>query len=147
MLDPRVETCLGFSKKYKTDTKFSAIGSTDDGNFAVGNEVGEVRLYKEAGQEAKNNYPTRPGDPVVHLECNREGSLVLATYDNYLILIPSADEDMGDAFREKIPRARRQAPRRLKLKPEDYQRIKQKDARFTKARFDQDEKFIIAGLG
>lgn len=81
-----------------------------------------------------------------HLECTADGGLVLATFDSYLLLIPSCSEDMGDAFREKIPRARRMAPRRLRLKPEDYSRVR-KDSRFTKARFSQEEQLITAGLG
>ncbi len=103
-----------------------------------------MRLYKRRGRSQEQ----LPHAAVVHLECNREGSLVLATYYRQLSdPHPQCRRRPGRRLQREDFRARRQVPRRLKLKPEDYQRIKQKDARFTKARFDQEEKFIIACLG
>ena len=70
-----------------------------------------------------------------HIECSKDGTLVLATFQTHLLLIPSADEEMGDAFRERVPVSKRITPKRLRLRVEDLGKVKSAEARFTRAHF------------
>jgi hypothetical protein len=58
-LDPRVNKTnkiVGL-KEYKTDPKMSCMITTDLGGIAIGSLNGEIRLFKQVGQNAKTLLP------------------------------------------------------------------------------------------
>lgn len=79
-LDPRVNKQLKavVEKSYKTDPQFSCIGTNLDGNFAIGSHDGQIRLYKQNGQNAKTALPGL-GDPIREIDVSMDGKWVLAT--------------------------------------------------------------------
>ena len=47
-----------FSRKvYAKSPNFTVLASTDNENFATGSQNGEIRLFKEVGQNAKTLFP------------------------------------------------------------------------------------------
>ena len=58
-LDPRLKpenSCVK-DKKYTSNNGFTCIASNEKGQFALGSDTGDIRLYKEVGLNAKNLYP------------------------------------------------------------------------------------------
>ena len=41
-------------KSYTTNPKFSCFSTTKEGHIAIGSESGDIRMYRETGQNAKN---------------------------------------------------------------------------------------------
>ena len=58
-LDPRVNKSnkLVDIKEYKTNPKMSCMITTDFGGIAIGSVNGEIRLFKQVGQNAKTLLP------------------------------------------------------------------------------------------
>ncbi len=58
-LDPRVNKSnkVVELKEYKTNPKMSCMITTDLGGIAVGSQNGEIRLFKQIGQNAKTLLP------------------------------------------------------------------------------------------
>ena len=42
---------------YATSPNFTVLASTENEHFATGSENGEIRLFKEVGQNAKTLFP------------------------------------------------------------------------------------------
>ncbi len=49
-------------KVYAKSPNFTLLTSTDNDHFATGSENGEIRLFKEVGQNAKTLYPGLGGN-------------------------------------------------------------------------------------
>jgi len=62
LFDPKQQEQAISMKNYNTNPAFSCFSSTAQGHFAVGNEKGEIRLYKEIGKNAKNIIHTDAGN-------------------------------------------------------------------------------------
>jgi len=43
-------------KVYSSDNGFSCITVTENGNFAIGSNAGDIRLYNDVGKIAKNKF-------------------------------------------------------------------------------------------
>jgi len=58
-LDPRLNKSnkLVDKKEYKTNPKMSCMITTDFGGIAIGSLNGEIRLFKQVGQNAKTLLP------------------------------------------------------------------------------------------
>jgi len=93
-MDPRIGNksktadIATIKKIYAKDNKFTCITSNESGNFATGSETGDIRLYKTMGQNAKTKYPGL-GEPILAIDCTKDGKWLLATCKNYLILLPT----------------------------------------------------------
>lgn len=97
---------------------FTHITTTAQGHYAVGSEDGALRLYKkdvESKKNATNKYPAL-GDPVRSLNSTKDGKWLLATYDKYLILLPTFNEDDTDLYTKQTKIAVRPKPRKLQIK-------------------------------
>lgn len=82
-MDPRVEkssvaNIASESKIYTENNRFTCITSNTNGNFATASQNGDIRLYKQVGQSAKNKYPGL-GDPIKGLDSTKDGKWLLAT--------------------------------------------------------------------
>mgnify|MGYP000984471164 FL=1 len=151
-LDPRVaKTGLGQVKTYATNPGFNQVTTTTEGCYAIGSEDGALRLYQnEVKGNASNRYPGL-GDPVRHLETTKDGRWLLATYDHYLILLPTFTEDDVNLYQKKTNLNKRPVPRKLQIKIEHLSLCKVSDKwRMLPASFDESkdkqEKFIVSGF-
>ena len=148
-LDPRVnpKQAAVSSKIYATNYHFNSLSTNSNGNFVVGNDLGELRLYKEVGQNAKNLYPGL-GDPILSLDCTKDGRWLLATCKTYLLFVPAFHQDKN-AFQTTIKNVDKPTPRMLKIHPKDILAFNIKEVNFNNGRFDDSEKdkeqYIIVG--
>eukprot|EP01016_Furgasonia_blochmanni_P037739 TRINITY_DN4475_c0_g1_i19.p1 TRINITY_DN4475_c0_g1~~TRINITY_DN4475_c0_g1_i19.p1 ORF type:complete len:213 (-),score=46.86 TRINITY_DN4475_c0_g1_i19:578-1216(-) len=135
-------------KIYAKSPDFSTISVNNEGQLATGSQNGDIRLYKEVGQNAKNLYQGL-GDPILSLDCTKDGKWLLATCHKYLILLPTFTTDNKNGFKQPLGKDK-PIPIRLFLKPEDLAKYGIKEVAFTPARFDENqdkkEKFIVSGI-
>jgi len=147
-LDPRMKASeASVSKKiYTQNNYFQSIATNMYGNFAVGNQAGEIRLYKDVGQNAKNLYPGL-GDPILSIDCTKDGRFILATCKNYLIFLPVCFENKN-GFNQTLKNVEKATPRVLKLQPKTLLKYDLKEINFKSGRFDENEKekekYIVA---
>jgi hypothetical protein len=100
-VDPRLEKGSENWKSYQTSPEFNRISVDSKGRFAVSSESGEIKLFDEIGKNANCKYAGL-GDPVVHLESTKDGKWLLATFKNYLLLIPTETDDELSLYEKKI---------------------------------------------
>lgn len=84
----------------------------------MGSEDGTLRLYKkdvESKKNATNKYPAM-GDPVRSLDSTKDGKWLLATYEKYLVLLPTFNEDDTDLYTKTTKIVNRPVPRKLQIK-------------------------------
>jgi len=137
-------------KNYKTNPKMGTIATNNFGGIAIGSTNGEIRLYKQVGQNAKTLLPGF-GDPIVAIDVTSDGKWLLATCPTYLLLIPTACKGNNNGFNVSMPKNDRPKPKALKLKPIDIAKYKIKSVNFTPAKFniskDEGETNIITSTG
>lgn len=148
-LDPRVNTpkeAAVQKKVYSNVNNFQSIATTNNGHFALGNKEGEIRLFKEVGQNAKNLYPGL-GDPIIYMDCTKDGRFILATCKNYLVFLTTCSEGRN-GFTHTLKNAEKATPRVLKLQPKTLVQYNIKDLQFIQGKFDEKEndkeKYIVA---
>lgn len=99
------------------------------------------------GQKAKNNYPGL-GDPILFIDCSKDGNWVLATCKTYLMLIPTFHENTN-GFTHTIKNVNKATPRIIRIHPKDQKKLGIKEVDFVNAKFDESEKekeqFIVVG--
>lgn len=150
-LDPRVNKANKdvVSKVYSANYLFNKIAATLDGNIAVGSKNGEIRLYTKLGQNAKTMLPGM-GDSIIGLDLSKDGTWILATTPNYILLIPTKMRNGKNGFENRMGKEK-QKPRKLKLVNSDIVKYNLKEKTFTKATFNNGEKtkesFITASIG
>lgn len=98
-IDPRLDKQerAAVSKVYKTNPSFNRVATTLQGGLAIGSLSGEIRLYKEVGQNAKTLLPGL-GDPIRSVDMTIDGKWVLATTQTYLLLISTECESGKTGF-------------------------------------------------
>lgn len=146
-LDPRLSDVIvkDGSKEYKTKNNgFNHIVTTDSGNIAVGSDNGSIRLFNGIGGNAKTLLPTL-GDEINSLDISKDGRWLLATCNDYLLLIDNkigkGQKNAGElGFNKPFNADSKPVPRRLKLKPEHHNEILNslgaKSLNFSHAYFD-----------
>lgn len=79
-IDPRLNSKekAAVSKTYKSDVAFSHVSTTLSGGLAIGSHNGEIRLYKEVGQNAKTLLPGL-GDAIRSVDMSVDGQWIVAT--------------------------------------------------------------------
>lgn len=109
--------------------------------------MGEIRLYKDMGQNAKNLYPGL-GDPISSLDTTKDGRWILATCKTYLLFVPAFSKEKN-AFRATIKNVEKPSPCMLKIHPKDMANMGIKEVSFVNGRFDDSEKemeqYIVVG--
>ncbi|ODV85758.1 hypothetical protein CANARDRAFT_27850 [[Candida] arabinofermentans NRRL YB-2248] len=142
VVDPRLQEKIvpGEQKSYKTKVDFTHLATTEDGYTVVANSKGELKLYNKINMNAKTALPGL-GDKVIGLETSGDGRYVLATCQDYLLLIDTKIRDGkyqgSSGFERSFSKDSKPLPKKLKLQPQHYALIKKtaKDASFTKATF------------
>lgn len=134
-IDPRInkKDKLAQSKVYKTNPEFSCVSTTFGGGLAIGSLNGNIRLYKEVGQNAKTNLPGL-GDPIRAIDMSIDGKWVLATTQTYLLVIPTEVKSGSSGF-EKSMGKEKPIPKKLQLHVKDLAKYKISAVSFTAARF------------
>ena len=134
-LDPRVNGKVKAvqEKIYKTNYEFNKASTTLQGGIAVGSLNGEIRLYKELGQNAKTLLPGF-GDPIRALDMSMDGHWVLATTQTYLLLIPTLCENGKTGFEHRMGKEKPN-PKKLQLHCKDLAKYSIRSVDFTAARF------------
>ena len=120
--NPVVEFLTG--KDYARGTKFTCMASSGDGSVAVGSEDGKVRLYsnKLTLTRASTAFPSL-GPAITALDVSFDGKWVVATTDQFLILMKTTCKDHStgatiDGFKKSMA-ASTPHPKLLALKPQD----------------------------
>lgn len=135
-IDPRTEKGVVNNKSYATSPEFNKISVDCKGRYACGSSNGEVRLYDQIGKNANCKYPGF-GDPVLHLDSTQDGKWLLATFQSYLILLPTNTDEDQSLYEQKIKIDDRPAPIRLRIKMEHLQLCKVSNVRMVPAKFDE----------
>lgn len=149
-VDPRIsgKDQTAQSKVYASKPNLTCMTTTLDGHIAAGSANGEIRMYKQIGQNSKTNMPGF-GDAITSIDVTKDGSWILATTDTYLIAIPSISHG-NNGFLKPLGKQKRK-PRKLVLKPGDINRYNLTEIKFTPARFNlgenSQENAIITSTG
>lgn len=132
-------------KNYKTKgIGLRHISATENGLFAVGSDLGEIRLYSSLGKNAKTLLPSL-GSKQVGLTVSKDGLWLLVTYDTFLTLIctqiPKGQQNAGALGFEKFFDAdKKPTPIHITIKPEHFAQMAMETGKtsmpFTKAYFD-----------
>lgn len=138
-IDPRSKEKVVERNEYKSKNEFSCGLSTDKGDVAVASKKGDLRLYNKIGVRAKSLLPGF-GDEVLGIDSSRDGSLILCTCLNYILLYTVGSDYSKPVGKDKP------TPKRLQLKPQHLSLIKEEIA-FTQAKFDSDDSLIVTSTG
>ncbi|EEQ97885.1 hypothetical protein Pmar_PMAR025506 [Perkinsus marinus ATCC 50983] len=143
VMDPRLDsrkTNRAQTYAYASNVKLSAAATDGGGRFALGNRVGEYRLFD--GQTNKEGQIKRcktllkgTGDPIIKVDVTFDGRYLLGTTAKYLVLIDTQlpggvtgfDKSMGQNAPDLIS---------ISITQEDFVKYGLKDINFTPARFD-----------
>lgn len=138
LMDPRVSepSKIVQAKTYAKSCLFSSVASSSSGNLAVGSSNGDIRLYKQAGQNAKNLFPGIC-ESLISTEVSASGYWVLTTSQLALYLL-QVGNDSYNGFTERLG-PQRQSPILLTLKPHDISRLRINEVSFTPAKFDSSD--------
>lgn len=149
-IDPRSKKPVVQSKSYKMDTGFAKIIGVRDNNLAIGSSNGDIRLYNDVGSNARNLIPSMLGDPVLHMDSSKDGSLLLLTFRRYLMIMPTYQHGKT-AFERTFRKDAKPKPIILKVDPQILARFNMSEPSFVSAKFDfkkdQNETYIMAGCG
>ncbi|KAF6261436.1 VID27 cytoplasmic protein-domain-containing protein [Scenedesmus sp. NREL 46B-D3] len=141
-------------KDFARGTNFSCMATSGAGHVVVGSRDGKIRLYSSKTlTQAKTSIPGL-GKPITAVDVTYDGAWVLATTDDYLMVVKASfsDEDGKgrSAFTDKGA-GKLALPRLLRLKPED--RLANgskplKNGRFTwVTEAGSQERWIVASCG
>ena len=114
--DPAQPGKLGAYKGYSTNQGFSCLTTTTDGFLALASDKGEVKLFKQVGQNAKTVFPGF-GEPIKCIDSTANGDYLLATSDTYILLIPTRNGGI-DGFLKPLGK-NKPKPIKLTLHPKD----------------------------
>lgn len=138
-IDPRSKVKVVDKNEYKTKNEFSCGLATGKGDVAVASKKGDLRLYNKIEKRAKSLLPGF-GDEVLGIDSSSDGSKIVCTCQNYILLY-SVGVDYSKPIGKEKP-----TPKRLQLKPQHLSLIKN-DVSFTPAKFDRDDSLIVTSTG
>eukprot|EP00775_Hariotina_reticulata_P006643 gene6643-6868_t len=111
-------------KDFARGTNFSCMATSGSGHVVVGSKDGKIRFYSNKTlTQAKTSIPGL-GKPITAVDVTFDGRWVLATTDDYLMVVKASFEDDGEdgeqdyAFTDRGG-GKLAVPRLLRLKPED----------------------------
>lgn len=116
-------------KDYARGTNFTCMATSGDGYVVVGARDGRLRLYASSTlTQARTSIPGL-GKPITAVDVTYDGRWILATTDDYLMVVKAAfggktgpdgeEEPEKSAFVERGGGGKLAMPRLLRLKPED----------------------------
>lgn len=90
-IDPRVgANSLVDSKIYKGNVLFNTLCPTFNNGFVIGSANGDIRMYKQMGQNAKSLLPGL-GESIKSLDISQDEKWLLATCQTFLLVLPTTD--------------------------------------------------------
>ncbi|KIY92293.1 Protein CYPRO4 [Monoraphidium neglectum] len=110
-------------KDFSRGTNFSCMATSGLGYVVVGSKDGKLRLYNNKTlTQAKTQIPGL-GKPITGVDVTYDGSYVLATTDDYIMVVKTTVTDASSGkelcgFQDRVG-GRLATPRLLRLKPED----------------------------
>lgn len=141
-------------KDYSRGTNFNCMATSGEGWVVVGAQDGQIRLYSSKSLSRANSAIPGMGAPVTSVDVTFDGKWVVATCDQYLMVVKTTFENdkgtQSNAFTSRMG-ARGSMPRLLRLKPEDVARTGNKP--LTKGKFSWitesgvPERWIVASCG
>eukprot|EP00455_Lapot_gusevi_P012616 TRINITY_DN16029_c0_g1_i1.p1 TRINITY_DN16029_c0_g1~~TRINITY_DN16029_c0_g1_i1.p1 ORF type:complete len:520 (+),score=83.12 TRINITY_DN16029_c0_g1_i1:62-1621(+) len=144
--------CLAQKNQYATrGLEFTSITSTGDGYVAVSDAKGDIRLYNDISKKSKTNFPGL-GDGILGLDVTEDGRWLLATCQQYLLVIPTIiGETENLAFEKTMPNKLKPTPIKLQLKHSDCVKHQIRKISFTPAQFNTgdsiEEEWIVSSTG
>lgn len=151
-IDPRVSSKnkIAEEKTFKTNLRMSCLEVNQKGQLVVGSTNGEIRLFSNCRTRCKTLLPGL-GDPIKGIDTTADGNWLLATCENYLILVPTSLGSGKTGFDVTMRKKEKPIPVKLHLSPEDICDHKIPKISFTKAHFNtgesKTEKFIVTSTG
>lgn len=139
------------TKSYKTNPQLNTVSTNLDGGLVIGSLNGEIRMYKEVGQNAKTLLPGL-GDPIRAIDVSLDGHWLLATCQTYLVIISTTCDSGKTGFIQRMGKEK-PMPRKLQLKVKDLAKFKISGLDFTPAKFNNsnlssaDETSIVTSTG
>jgi len=150
-LDPRLNTQnkMTHHYQYQKAPKMSCVTSNRDGQVAVGDLKGEIRLFSDISKKAKTLLPGL-GDPVIGIDVTEDGKYILATTTQYLLVIPTTISGEKTGFDVSMG-AKKPVPLKLQLDPKDLAKHNIGKVSFTSAHFNTGEsiteEWIVTSTG
>lgn len=143
-VDPRSKEIIE-GKQYSTNTKFFSGDANARGEFAIGAETGDIRLYDSPEKRAKTLLPGL-GDPVIGVFISPSGKYIICTCKTYLMLLTSEVKGIN-GFKKSLGKDK-PIPKKLIIRPEHLNKFNG-EVNFTSASIstDKDEKFIVVSTG
>lgn len=145
-MDPRASNAIVNQRPYKTDYMFAKIATSSDGQFAVGSENGQIRMYNQVGGNAKNLIPSFNGEPILDLDASKDGKFLLATTPSTVMLIKTV-QDGKSGFDYMFRKSAKPTPISLKIHANSLAKHGIRKPVFRGAKFNQSEKreaYIVA---
>ncbi|KAJ1506919.1 hypothetical protein HMI54_004684 [Coelomomyces lativittatus] len=137
-MDPRAPKVMQWenAQTYKTKVDLHCATTTANGEIAVGNTKGELRLFDRMGIRAKTQLQGA-SEPILHLDVSVEGHLVLATCHSHLLLfdVRKSSQDGKTGFQTRMASHEKPEAIRLQLSPQ-HVTLLETSIHFTKAHFD-----------
>lgn len=140
-------------KDFARGTNFSCMATSGDGHVVVGSRDGKIRLYSNKTlTQAKTSIPGL-GKPITAVDVTYDGRWILATTDDYLMVVKTCFDDDGrerSAFTDRGG-GKLAVPRLLRLKPED--KLLAGNKGFKNGRFtwvteaNNQERWVVASCG
>lgn len=140
-------------KDFSRGTNFSCMATSGDGHVVVGSRDGKIRLYSNKTlTQAKTSIPGL-GKPITAVDVTYDGRWILATTDDYLMVVKASFVDDGrerSAFTDRGG-GKLAVPRLLRLKPED--KLLAGNKPFKNGRFtwvteaNNQERWVVASCG
>lgn len=151
-IDPRAPESFTDKTQYSTINDFTSGNTSLNGELAIGNAKGEIRLYNTMGlKRAKTTLPAQ-GSGIISIDISNNGEYLLMTYSDHLELIQVKVEHNGQAvnFFTKSVNDAKPKPIRLRLHPNHRQWIGPK-AQFNPAKFDAgdsiENNYVVSSIG
>lgn len=122
---------------YKTNPNLSCISSNEKGQYAIGSDTGEIRMFSHLSKRAKvvqNSlcfYSVKSncifyqtllpglGHAIIGIDTTADGKWLLATTSKYLMLVPVELEDGRTGFDVSMGNKNKPVPFKLQILPQD----------------------------
>lgn len=93
------------------------MATTIAGGLAIGSLNGEIRLYKQVGQNAKTLLPGL-GEPIRALDMSVDGKWIVATTQTYILVVPTECSNGKLGFEHRMG-SEKPNPKKLQIHVKD----------------------------
>lgn len=148
--DTRTKEGIVRTHPYKSDYKFEKIIGAGKNAFAVSSAGGDIRLYRDLSENAKNLIPSVYESDAVDMDVSKDGALLLVAHPHFLLLVPTYQGGTS-AFEMTFKKDNKPNPKVLRISPQALAQNGVSEIKITGARFDEkakeEESYIVASAG